>query len=384
MANTIITKNSSTASAVPTSGQLVQGELAVNVTDKRLFTENNGGVVVEVGVNPSSITTGNLTASGTVTIPDNAISGDKVEGGTINAVTINTLTSGTVDINGGAVDSSTIGATTPSTGAFTSLSASGTSTLAAVNATALTVTSPSGSLNAVFDAPAGSNTIIGLSNGAVNKARVAIAGGTNSLVLGSLAGDLVIRAAQRTLFTEDDGVTLHAALSSTGLAVTGAISATEIISANKGITFPATQVASADANTLDDYEEGTWTPDVRGSTAAGTGTYTLQRGTYTKTGRSVTVVFRLTWTNLTSATGNLMLGGLPFTINNAVVNFAFTPVGNLNLTYAAGSVVAVGWGATGSYSYVAFDIAAMAANTGFTAVAIDTAAELLGSVTYFV
>jgi hypothetical protein len=34
----------------------------------------------------------NLTASGTVTIPDNAISGDKVEGGTINAITINTLT----------------------------------------------------------------------------------------------------------------------------------------------------------------------------------------------------------------------------------------------------------------------------------------------------
>ena len=129
MANTIITKNSSTASAVPTSGQLVQGELAVNVTDKRLFTENSAGTVVEVGVNPSSITTGNLTASGTVTIPDNAISGDKVEGGTINAVTVNTLTSGAVDINGGAVDGTTVGATTPSTGAFTTLSASGATTL---------------------------------------------------------------------------------------------------------------------------------------------------------------------------------------------------------------------------------------------------------------
>jgi hypothetical protein len=91
MANTIITKNSATATAVPTAGQLVQGELAVNVTDKRLFTENSGGTVVELGVNPSSVTTGNLTATGTVTIPDNAISGDKVEGGTINAITINTL-----------------------------------------------------------------------------------------------------------------------------------------------------------------------------------------------------------------------------------------------------------------------------------------------------
>ena len=55
MANTIITKNSSTASAVPTSGDLVQGELAVNVTDKRLFTEDSGGTVVELGTNPSQL-----------------------------------------------------------------------------------------------------------------------------------------------------------------------------------------------------------------------------------------------------------------------------------------------------------------------------------------
>jgi hypothetical protein len=38
-----------------------------------------------------------------------------------------------------------------------------------------------------------------------------------------------------------------------------------------GITFPAAQSASSDANTLDDYEEGTWTPNV-----GGTATYTLQ------------------------------------------------------------------------------------------------------------
>ena len=67
MTTTIITKNSSTASAVPTSSDLVQGELAVNVTDKRLFTENGSATIVELGTNPSSITTTNITASGTVT-----------------------------------------------------------------------------------------------------------------------------------------------------------------------------------------------------------------------------------------------------------------------------------------------------------------------------
>jgi hypothetical protein len=57
MATKIVTKNSSTASAVPTASDLVQGELAVNVTDKRLFTEDNGGSIVELGTNPS----GNVT-----------------------------------------------------------------------------------------------------------------------------------------------------------------------------------------------------------------------------------------------------------------------------------------------------------------------------------
>jgi len=57
MATKIVTKNSSTASAVPTASDLVQGELAVNVADKRLFTEDNAGAIVELGTNPS----GNVT-----------------------------------------------------------------------------------------------------------------------------------------------------------------------------------------------------------------------------------------------------------------------------------------------------------------------------------
>jgi hypothetical protein len=84
MATTIVTKNSSTASAVPTAAQLVQGELAVNVADKRLYTEDNAGAVVELGTNPS-----------------------------------------TIDINSGTIDGTTIGASSASTGAFTTLTASG-------------------------------------------------------------------------------------------------------------------------------------------------------------------------------------------------------------------------------------------------------------------
>ena len=60
---TIVTKNSSTASAVPTTSDLVQGELAVNLTDKRIFTENNATQIVELGTNPSTVTTGTAAQS---------------------------------------------------------------------------------------------------------------------------------------------------------------------------------------------------------------------------------------------------------------------------------------------------------------------------------
>ncbi len=67
MATTIVTKNSSTAAAVPTAAQLVQGELAVNVADKRLYTEDNGGAIVELGTNPSA----EIVANGGIALPDN-------------------------------------------------------------------------------------------------------------------------------------------------------------------------------------------------------------------------------------------------------------------------------------------------------------------------
>jgi hypothetical protein len=60
-----------------------------------------------------------------------------------------------------------------------------------------------------------------------------------------------------------------------------------IIQANGGgIQFPATQVPSADANTLDDYEEGTWTPSI---SSGGWNTSGQVVGRYIKIGRQVTL-----------------------------------------------------------------------------------------------
>jgi hypothetical protein len=77
------------------------------------------------------------------------------------------------------------------------------------------------------------------------------------------------------------------------------------------ITFPATQSASADANCLDDYEEGTWTPALT-STSGSLTTVVNGTGHYTKIGRVVSITCRpVITTNGTGATA-LILSNLPF------------------------------------------------------------------------
>jgi hypothetical protein len=68
------------------------------------------------------------------------------------------------------------------------------------------------------------------------------------------------------------------------------------------------------ANALDDYEEGTWTPSFEGSTGNPTVTYDRRVGTYTKIGRVVYFQVHLRTSSVSSqGSGNLKIGGLPFT-----------------------------------------------------------------------
>ena len=87
-------------------------------------------------------------------------------------------------------------------------------------------------------------------------------------------------------------------------------------SSGTGITFPATQSSSSDANTLDDYEEGTWTPTVNSATGSIT-TYTAS-ATYTKTGRVVCLNIRVTTTSIGTAGGYLRITNLPFSADVSI------------------------------------------------------------------
>ena len=96
-----------------------------------------------------------------------------------------------------------------------------------------------------------------------------------------------------------------------------------------GITFPATQSASSDPNTLDDYEEGSFTPTVRGSVTAGTFTYNTGNtfGRYVKVGPLVNFQLAVQTTAGSSATGNAQVASLPFTVRNFTNYYPSATVG---------------------------------------------------------
>jgi hypothetical protein len=76
-----------------------------------------------------------------------------------------------------------------------------------------------------------------------------------------------------------------------------------------GITFPATQSASSNANTLDDYEEGTWTPVLKFDT--NTQGITINGATYVKVGGSVSINMSIAYGSKTGS-GRVYITGLPF------------------------------------------------------------------------
>jgi len=119
-----------------------------------------------------------------------------------------------------------------------------------------------------------------------------------------------------------------------------------------GITFPATQVASSDANTLDDYEEGVWTPT--GSSGVNCTSISVVAARYTKIGRivtlsgnvtaSVTVANTLTYISLTALPFNnaAIVSGPCFENNIIAVGFSSVESNNAYLFFPATSALTTG------------------------------------------
>jgi len=127
-----------------------------------------------------------------------------------------------------------------------------------------------------------------------------------------------------------------------------------VLQVSNGITFPATQSASTDANTLDDYEEGTWTP-AQGAGLTVVGAYSSS-GQYTKIGRSVTVFGLIAGATSVACTNNGQLcTGLPFTPNTefqgALINAARSFSNNVGALGSGAVQNSTALGATASAAF---------------------------------
>ena len=164
---TIITKNSSTASSVPLAANLTQGELAVNVTDRKLYTKDSGGSVVQVG--------GDVTLTGTQTLTNKTLTAPTLTAPVLGTPASGTLTNatglplssgvtGTLPIANGGTNAST--AATARVNLLPSITANGSKVLA-VNSGATDVewvTSAAGDVTATGTQTLTNKTISGASN----------------------------------------------------------------------------------------------------------------------------------------------------------------------------------------------------------------------------
>jgi multidrug resistance efflux pump len=133
------------------------------------------------------------------------------------------------------------------------------------------------------------------------------------------------------------------------------------------LAFPATAVAVADANTLDDYEEGTWTGTLTATTTGPTVAVT-STGRYTKIGRQVTVHIEFNVVSTSGAAGNILITGIPFTSaatyssygvvglvgNGTAASISLLPASSTTINFVdavTGAAIAIVAG-TGKYYYL--------------------------------
>jgi hypothetical protein len=377
---------STTAAAVPLAANLAQGELAINITDGKLYYENNSGVVTLLASAAGSL--GDVVGPASST--DNAFARfDSTTGKLLQNSTGATLSdtgaavfTGALDVLGNSTAGSNIklyedtdnGTNYVAFKAPNTIAADVTWTLPAADGSSAQVLSTNGSgtlsWTTVSATPGGSTTQVQYNNAGV------FAGSSNfnydgSRVLLGLTSNLTgarlqVQGATDTAFT---ALTVNAstndAFMGIGYSSSGSVwqifpsyqttagykplafmvggsevarfptasgfqcvnsisvgNATPTTS-GAGITFPATQSASSNANTLDDYEEATVTPSVRDYVYDVNCSYTLtsSAGQYTKIGRQVTYSFTMTFATFTPGNGQWFGVDLPF---NASASTCFT------------------------------------------------------------
>jgi hypothetical protein len=154
------------------------------------------------------------------------------------------------------------------------------------------------------------NCFVGQSTAAGEASGFYMTTGTKNTILGGFNGNQdslnITTSSNYVVIADGDGARQITMKEGQTLALDSAVP-----NAGTGITFPASQSASSDPQTLDDYEEGDWTASFVPNTS-GTITLTNQVGTYTKVGRAVTLTGLFSVASVSSPTGYLRITGIPF------------------------------------------------------------------------
>jgi hypothetical protein len=279
---------SSTTTNVPLAADLANGELAINITDGKLFYKDNGNAVQVIGwkvvpataggTGQTSYAVGDLLYANTTTtlakLPDVA--------------TGNALISGGVGV---APSWGKIGLTTHVSG------------------------------------------VLPVANGGTNASAASITAFNN--ITGYTASGATGTTSTNLVFSTSPSITTPTLIGDANLSTGNITQGT----ASKGINFTANSPAAGmTSQLLNWYEEGTFTPTIGGDSVAGTQTYTVQVGRYTRIGNRVNFNLRIILSAKDAATaGNLIISGLPFASNSTASNFHSFSVGNAGLfTLTAG------------------------------------------------
>jgi hypothetical protein len=279
--------SSSTATNVPLAANLATGELAINITDGKLFYKDNAAAVQVIGwkvvpataggTGQTSYAVGDLLYADTTTtlakLPDVATGNALISGGvgvapSWSKIGLTTHVSGVLPVANGGTNASTASITAFNniTG-YSASGATGTTTTNLVFSTSPTLTTP------------------------------------------TLSGDVNL---------------------STGNITQG--------TAAKGVNFTAnTPAAGMTSQLLNWYEEGTFTPTIKGD-VAGIGTYSQQKGFYTRIGNRVLFNIYVAWSAHTG-TGNMYIAGLPFARSSTTGNYNAVTLGEMQLTLAVNNVL---------------------------------------------
>jgi hypothetical protein len=215
-------------------------------------------------------------------------------------------------------------------------------------------------------------------SGIITPTNVVTATSTTTLTNKTLTGAVVNGTVGATTPSTVVATTVKA---STTMGVGGATPS----ASGSGISFPATQSASSDANTLDDYEEGTFTPTVRGASTAGTYTLNNVIAYYTKVGNQVTCWAKFGFSAASGGTGEITIESLPFSYkaSSSIAGSIITNSLNTSAASSNGMVVQNTTAGSAASLFIALNID-NALQEEVASGAVTTSTTLLFTVTYTV